>query len=207
MKWWERRNLVLTYVSKLEKTCKDLNLKLQRKLSKQEQVWQEKIQEVQESFKEFLKDWPDMHFHSMGECMIPKHPACIQYLQSPPQIEPPEGLKDKIPRTELQSLVLNVDVVLANSTEFECTSQFKELIMKEVDKARGVRQQLECMLESIQLPEGSNSTEAIENGVSKEDDESADCLDFTGEERSGVFSILYREIPHTEIIVCHSSTT
>ena len=164
VKWWERKNIVLAYVSKLEKTCKDLKLKLQRKLSKQEQGWQEKIQEVQESFKGFLEEWPNMHFHSMEECIIPKHPACIQYLQSPPQIEPPEELKDMIPRTELQSLVLNVDVLLANSTEFECTLQFKELIMKEVDKARGVRRQLECMLEGIQPPEGGSSAEAIENG-------------------------------------------
>ena len=98
-----------------------------------------------------------MHFHPTVECQPPKHPACIQLLDTPPQIELQPEMSERFQPEELRSLAINVDMLLANREQYNCMAKFKELILRMLDEAKGLRQGMEEELQNLEPPKPQDS--------------------------------------------------
>ena len=81
-----------------------------------------KVVELRKGIQSLLKDWPRC-VHNQKTCEMPKHPSCIQVLDTAPQIVPPEESPTTRSSYDLRSLVIQVELLLGNKPKYGCVQE------------------------------------------------------------------------------------
>ena len=66
-------------------------------------------------------------------------------------------MSERFQPEELRSLAINVDMLLANREQYNCMARFKELILRTLDEAKGLRQRIEEELQNLEPPKPQDS--------------------------------------------------